>query len=94
MRLYAKVCARVSCRFSSAPKMPLVMVDVVSFIALFMPVFILVSFWMVSGSSGVECLIGGHVRRPPTGGSASSNVMSNGTSPSTTALVAVSAVSL
>jgi hypothetical protein len=40
------------------------------------------------------CLICGHVRRPPTGGSVSSNVMSGEASPSTTALAAVSAASL
>ncbi len=80
--------------FSSAPKIPLVMVDVVSLIALFMPVYILVSFRMASGLFGVVCLVCGHVRRPLTGGSASSNVMSGGTSPSTTALAAVSAASL
>ena len=77
--------------FSSAPKIPLVILGVVSLIAVFMPVFRLVSFRMVSGSFGVVCLIWGHVQRPPTGGSASSNVMSGGASPSTTALAAVSA---
>jgi len=80
--------------FSSAPNIPLVVVDVVSLIDVFMPVFILVSFRMVSGLSGVVCLICGHVRRPPLGGSSSSNVMSGGASPSTTAIAAVSAASL
>jgi len=59
-----------------------------------MPVFILISFRMVSGVFGVVCLISGHVRRPPMAGSASSNVMSGGASPSTAALAAVSAASL
>ncbi len=80
--------------FSSAPKIPLAVGDVVSLINVFMPIFILVSFMMVSGLSGVVCLICGHVRRPPMGGSTSSKVMSGGTSPSTTALAAVSAASL
>jgi hypothetical protein len=59
-----------------------------------MPVFILVSFEMVSGFLGVVCVVCGHVRMPPMGGSASSNVMSGGASPSTTALATVSAASL
>ncbi len=80
--------------FSSAPKILLVVVDVVFLIAIFMAVFILVSFMMVSGLSGVVCLVCGHVRRPPTSGSASSNVMSGGASSSTTTLAAVSAASL
>ena len=57
--------------FSRAAKTPLVAVDVVSLIAVFMLVFMLVSFRMLSGLSGVVCLICGHVRRPPMGGSAS-----------------------
>ncbi len=80
--------------YGSTPKIPLVIVDVVSLIVLFMSVFTLVSFWMVSGLSGGVCLICGHLRRPPTCGSASLNVMSSGTSPSTTALATVSAASL
>ncbi len=80
--------------FSSALKIPLVLVYVISLIVVLMPVFILVSFMMVSGLFGVVFLICGHVLRPPTGGSASSNVMSNGVSPSTTALAALSAASL
>ena len=77
-----------------APKIRLVVVYVVSLIVVLMPVFILVSFMMVSGLLGVVRLICGHVLRPPTGGSASSNVMSGGASPSTTALAALSAASL
>ena len=80
--------------FRSAPKTRLVVVCVVSLIYFFMPVFMLVSFIMVSGLFGVVCLICGHIRRPPTGGSASLNVMSGGASPSTTALAALSAASL
>jgi len=64
--------------FSSAPKILLVVMDDVSLIAVFMPVFILASLRMVSGLFGVVCLICGHVRRSPMGGSASSNVMSGG----------------
>ncbi len=70
------------------------MVGVVSLIDFLMPVLRLVIFWMVSGLSGDVCLILGHVRRPPMGGSTSSNVMSGGISPSTTALAAVAAASL
>ena len=80
--------------FSSAPNIPLVVVYVVSLIAASMSVFILVSFMMVSGLLGVVRLICGHVMRPPTGGSVSSNVMSGGASPSTTALAALLAASL
>jgi len=58
-----------------------------------MPVFILVSFRMLSGLLDVVCLICGNVRRPTTCGSASSNVMSGGASPCTTAHAAVSAAS-
>jgi hypothetical protein len=53
-----------------------------------------VSFRMFSGLLGMTCLICGHARRPPIGGSASSNVMSGVCSPYTTALGALSAVSL
>ena len=80
--------------FSNAPNIPLVVVYYVSLIVVLMPVCMLVSFRMVSGLIGVMCLICGHVRRPPTGGSASSNVMSGGASPSTTALAALPAASL
>ena len=59
-----------------------------------MPAFRLVSFVMVSGLSGVVLLICGHVLRPHTGGSASSNVMSGMASPSTTCLAVSSAASL
>ena len=59
-----------------------------------MPVFILVSFVMVSRLLGVVLLICGHDLKPPTGGSASSNVMSGGASSSTTSLAALSAASL
>ena len=54
--------------FKSGPKTPLVMVGVVSLIAFLMPVFRLVILRMVSGLSGVVCLICGHVRRTPMGG--------------------------
>ncbi len=43
---------------------------------------------IVSGLLGVVLLICGHVLRPPTVGSASSNGMCGGASPSTTALAA------
>jgi hypothetical protein len=59
-----------------------------------MSLFILVSFMMVSVLLGVVLLICGHGLRSPTGGSASSNVMSGGASPSTTSLAALSAASL
>jgi len=51
-------------------------------------------FLMFSGLFGGVCHICGHVRRPPIGGSASSNVLSGEVSPSTTALASLSAVSL
>ena len=70
------------------------MVYFVSLIAVLMPVFIFVSFMMVPGWFGVVILICGHVLRPPTSGSASSNVMSGVASPSTAALAALSAASL
>ncbi len=50
----------------------------VSLIAFFIPVLRLVILSMVSGLFGCVRLISGHVRRPPMGGSASSNVMSGG----------------
>jgi hypothetical protein len=80
--------------FSSSPKMPLDVVYVFSLIVVLMPVFISVSFTMVSGLLGAVLLICGHVLRPPTCGSASSNVMFVEASPSTTALAALSAASL
>jgi hypothetical protein len=67
---------------------------VISLIAFLMPFFILVSFMMVSRLLCVVVLICGHVLRLPTGGSASSNVMSSGASSSTTSLAASSAASL
>ena len=73
---------------SSAPKTPLVVLGVVSLISFFMPVLRFVIIWNVSGLSGGVYLICGYVRRPPMGGSATSNVMSGGISPSTTALAA------
>ena len=77
------------------PKTPFVVaVLLVCLSSVFMLAFRLVSFLMCSGLSVGLCLICGHVRRPPIGGSASSNVMSSEFSPSTTALVALSAVSL
>jgi len=72
--------------------MPLVVVlRVVFFVAFFKPVLRLVVFRMASDLFGVVRLICGYVRRPLHGGSASSNVMSGGTSPFTTALAAESA---
>ena len=53
-----------------------------------------VNFRMFSSLFAGLCLICGHVRRPPIGGSASSNVMSSVCSPSTIALAILSAVSL
>jgi hypothetical protein len=64
--------------FCSAPKIPLVVVYFFSLIVVLMPVFILVSFMMVSGLFGLVRLTCGHVLRSPTGRSASSNVMSGG----------------
>ena len=49
---------------------------------------------MCSGLLVGLILIGGHVRRPPIGGSASSKVMFGKCSPFTTALAALSAVSV
>jgi hypothetical protein len=49
---------------------------------------------MVSGLSGDVCLMCSHVRRPPMGGSASSNGISGGTFSSTIAIAALSAASL
>ena len=80
--------------FSSSPKIPLVVVYFVSLIAVFIPVFMCVSFMMVSGWFGVVLLICDHVLSPPTSGSASSNVMFGVASPSTTALDALSTASL
>jgi hypothetical protein len=77
--------------FRSALKTPLVvMLCDVSLVSFLMPIFRLIILRMVSGLSGVVRLIYSHVRRPPMGGSASSNVMSGGASPSTTTLAAVS----
>ena len=64
-----------ACR--SFPKTPFVVaVLLVCFSSFFMLALRFVSFWMFSGLLGGLCLICGHVRRPPIGGSASSNVMS------------------
>ncbi len=60
----------------------------------FMLALRLVIFLMCSGLLVGFSIICGHVRRPPIGGSASSKVMSGKFSPSTTALAALSAVSL
>ena len=82
-----------ACR--SLPKTPFVFaVLLVCFISFFMLALRFVSFRMFSGLLGGLCLICGHVRRRPIGGSASSNVISGVCSQSTTALVALSAVSL
>ena len=54
----------------------------------------LVSFLICSGLFGGVCLICGHVRRPPIGGSASANMMPGVVSPSTNDLAALSVVSL
>jgi len=50
--------------FSNAPNIPLVVVYVVSLIAGLMPVFMLLSFWLVSGLFGIMSRICDHVRRP------------------------------
>ncbi len=79
----------------SAPKTPLVVVlCVVSFISFLMHVVRLVSLWTLSGLIGAVRLIFSYARRPPMGGSASSNVMFGGISVSSTALAVESAVSL
>ena len=79
----------------SLPKTPLVVTFLlVCFISFLMPALRLVSFRMISGLFGRVCLILGHVRRPPIGGSASSNGVSGGVSPPSTALATLSAVSL
>ena len=63
-----------ACR--SFPKSPFVFaVLLVCFSSFFMLALRFVRFRMFSGLLGVLCLICGHVRRPPIGGSASSNVM-------------------
>jgi hypothetical protein len=82
-----------ACR--SFPKTPFVAaVLLVCLSSFMMHVLRLVSFLMCSGLLVGFSLICGHVRRPPIGGSASSKVMSGKFSPSTTALAALSAVSL
>jgi len=82
-----------SCR--SLPKTPLVAaVLLVSLSSFLMHALRLVSFLMCSALLGGLCLISVYVRRPSIGGSASSNVMSGVFLPSTTALAALSAVSL
>ena len=80
---------------SSVPNTPLaVVLCVVSFIAFLMPVLRLVILRMLFCLFGVLRLIFCHVRRPPMGRSASSNMVSDGTCPPTTALAAESADSL
>ena len=59
-----------------------------------MPALRLVNFRMFSSLFGEMCLICGHVRRPPIGGFASSNMVSDMVSPSATALADLSVVSL
>ena len=82
-----------SCR--SLPKTPLVVAVLFVCLSSFLMLALrLVSFLMCSGLLEGLCLIRGHVRRPTIGGSESSNVMSGVCSPSTTALAALSAVSL
>ncbi len=77
------------------PKTPLVLVMwVVALINFLLPILRLEIIWMVSGLFGVVRIIYGHVRRPPIGGSASSNITSGGYSPSTTAPATESADSL
>jgi hypothetical protein len=66
----------------------------VTLIAFFMPVLKLVILWILSGLFGVVRLIYGHAQRPPIEGSASSNMMSGRTFPSTTALTVTPADSL
>ena len=75
--------------------MPLVVADLlVYFSSFFMSALRFVSFRMFSGLLGRLCLICDHVRRPPFGGSTSSNVMSDVFPLSPTDLAALSAVSL
>ncbi len=82
-----------ACR--SSPKTPLVFaILLVCFSSFLILALRFVSFWMFSGMLGVLYLICGHVRRPPIGRSAFSNVMSGVYSPSTAAFAALSAVSL
>ena len=82
-----------ACR--SCSKTPfLCAVLLVCFSSFFMLALRFVSFRVVSGLLGGLCLICGHVRRPPIGGSASSKMMSGSMSPSTTDLAALSADSL
>jgi len=77
------------------PKTPLVVtVLLVCFRSYLKPDLKLVSFRMFSSLFGRVCLICGHVWRPPIGWSASSNMISSFASPSTTALAALSDVSL
>ena len=59
-----------------------------------MPALRLVNSLMSFGLLGGLCLIWVQVRRPPIGGSASSNGVSGGVSPPSTALATLSAVSL
>ena len=82
-----------TCR--SFPKMFFVVaVLLVCFNSFFIHALRFVSSRMFSGLLRGLCLICGHVRRSPTGGFASSNVMSGVCSPSSSALAALSVVSL
>ncbi len=82
-----------ACR--SFPRIPFVVaILLVCFSSFFMLALRFASFRMFFGLLGGLGLICGHMRRPPIGGSASSNVMSGVCSPSTSALAALSAVSL
>ena len=79
----------------SLPKTPLAgIVLLVCFSSFLISALKLVSVRMFSGLFRGVCLICGHVRRPPIGRSASSNMVSGVVSPSTTSLAAFSAVSL
>ena len=82
-----------SCK--SLPKTPLVVVVLLVCLSSFLLLALrLVSFLIYSGLLGGLCLICGHVRRPPIGESASSNVMSGVFLSSTIDLAALSAFSL
>jgi len=81
--------------FRSLPKTPFVFAVLLMFFSsFFMLALRFVSFRMFSCLLGGLCLICGHVRKPPIGGSASSNVISSVCSSSTTVLAALSTVTL
>ena len=93
--MYAEVCSVVPCFLKESPEDALGCYRFVSvFLFLFNACFEVGEFSYVFVLFGGICLICGHVRRPPSGVSASSNAMSGVVSPSTTALAALSDVSL